>query len=52
MKFKKSCEIGRGGIFFLVATSKAAQYLKFYKHLSRCIVFFGLPKKDNEPKPI
>lgn len=35
-------------MFLMAANGKTAQNLKFYNHLSRCIVFFGLPKKEGE----
>jgi hypothetical protein len=35
-------------MFLMSATGKASQNLRFYRHLSRCIVFFGLPRRDRE----
>jgi hypothetical protein len=36
----------------MAANGKPAQYLKFYHHLSRCIVFFGLPRCEVNRKEI
>jgi Rad3-related DNA helicase len=41
--YKKSCDMGRGGILFLSTRNKASLFDNFTNHHSRCIIFIGFP---------
>ncbi len=43
-EYKKVCDIGRGGIYFIAANGGMAKYSQLYEHYSRCVVFVGIPK--------
>jgi DNA excision repair protein ERCC-2 len=41
--YKKACDTGRGGMFFLSMRNKAAYLDSFKNHQARCIIFIGYP---------
>ncbi|KAH7648064.1 DNA repair -related [Cryptosporidium bovis] len=41
--YRKSCDIGRGGIFFSIARGKVAEGIDFDRHYGRCVVMVGIP---------
>jgi DNA excision repair protein ERCC-2 len=44
VNYKKSCEMGRGGIFFFSSRNKASLFdSTFTNNQSRCIIFIGFP---------
>lgn len=43
-EFRKVCDIGRGGVYFLTANGGMAKYTQFFGHYSRCVVFVGIPR--------
>lgn len=41
--FRKSCDFGRGGIFFINVRSKALEAAEFKGHYSNLVIFLGYP---------
>jgi Rad3-related DNA helicase len=42
-KFQMSCNVGRGGIFFMNVRSRCAEMAEFHGHYSNLVVFMGYP---------
>lgn len=47
--FKRRCQLGRGGVFFIATESEFAQFQTFYGYYSKSIIFLGVP---SNPFPI
>lgn len=41
--FKKSCDCGRGAVFFSIARGKVSEGVDFKGHYGRCVVIVGIP---------
>jgi DNA excision repair protein ERCC-2 len=41
--YKKSCDVGRGGIFFSIARGKVSEGIDFNGHYGRAVVMIGVP---------
>eukprot|EP00939_MAST-03C_sp_MAST-3C-sp1_P000728 g728.t1 len=41
--YRRSCDCGRGAVFFSVARGKVAEGVNFEHHYGRCVVMFGIP---------
>lgn len=41
--FKKSCDCGRGAVFFSIARGKVAEGIDFDRHYGRCVIIIGIP---------
>jgi DNA excision repair protein ERCC-2 len=41
--YKKSCDNGRGAVFFAIVRSKVSEGVDFEGHYGRCVVIFSIP---------
>lgn len=49
-RYRKACDIGRGGIFLCVARGKVAEGIDFDRHYGRAVLILGVPFQYTESR--
>lgn len=47
IKYRKACDVGRGGIFMAIARGKIAEGIDFEGHYGRCVIMIGFPVQNS-----